>query len=361
MASFEGLKWADNQMMWSLVDRELQMVDAHDKTYAVSKSIHYGICLVFEGIRFYCHEKDGVPHAVFGNWHRNLERFRRGIAFNLSNDQQELVPTVDELEDLFLRYLRQESLRPFIDDMVQTGAQGYLRPFTLDEVQSIGVTFPSNPAIRAIACHYDQYLGEPFTGVVVPHLVRAVSENGTGCLKLGINYLISIRAVAEAKKLVSDAAAALFLDDHPHLRLEERNITEWDSSCCLLALKDGTVIKIPESNLILPSVTIAGIVSMLRERGVNVVENDVTYGELRHMVEWDNLACICSVGTAGILNRCSKLHLVDGEGRIIATHEPDMEHELYGILGEMRDDYWNIFKGAKEPPEGIERTEYPLA
>ena len=104
--------------------------------------------------------------------------------------------------------------------------------------------------------------------------------NGTGCLKLGINYLMSVKAVDEAKRVLPEAAAALFLDDHPHDSLESRKITEWDSSCCLFALKDGTVVKIPESNLILPSITIHGMAAILKRMGVNVVEREMTYGEL---------------------------------------------------------------------------------
>ena len=110
------------------------------------------------------------------------------------------------------------------------GAQGYFRPFTVDEEQSIGVTFPGRPAIRAVVCRYDRYLGEPFSGVVVPHLVRAIDINQMGCLKLGVNYLVSVKAVDEARKIDPSAGSALFLDDKPDLGLMERKITEWDSS-----------------------------------------------------------------------------------------------------------------------------------
>ena len=88
---------------------------------------------------------------------------------------------------------------------------------------------------------------EPFDGVVVPNLVRAVSTNGTGCLKLGSNYLLSVKAVQQAQEVVKSAHAALFLDDRPELPLHTRKITEWDSSCALFALKDGSLIKIPKA------------------------------------------------------------------------------------------------------------------
>jgi branched-subunit amino acid aminotransferase/4-amino-4-deoxychorismate lyase len=318
--------------------------------------------LAFEGIRFFSKKSpSGELEVVFLNWHSNLERFQKGIAFNLSAEQQGLVPTVDELENVFVHlYLRDASMREFLSEMAELGAQGYLRPFTVDEEQSIGVTFPAQPAVRAMTCRYDRYLGEPFCGVVIPHMVRAVGINKTGCLKLGVNYLMSVKAVDEAKQFCPEAACALFLDDDFKARLEDREITEWDSSCCLFGMRDGTVIKIPESALILPSVTIQGIAAILREMGVSVEERHVTYGEMLELVKKKELVVACSVGTAGILNRCHKLVLVDDSGNIIATHFPDEAHPLFRKVGEAREYYWDIYKEKVKIPAGLRLFKYVL-
>lgn len=362
MAKFEGVKWAPHQMRYALGEKQFEIVEADARVFAVSRSIHYGLFLCFEGIRFFCKRSPrGELEIVFLNWHLNLERLRNGIAFNLSSDDQVLVPSVDELENLFIHlYLRDVSMRPFLEDMAGIGAQGYLRPFTVDEEQSIGVTFPAQPAIRAMACRYDRYLGEPFCGVVIPHMVRAVGINGTGCLKLGINYLMSVRAVDEAKKICPEAAAALFLDDQPQAPLEDRFVTEWDSSCCLFGLRDGTVVKIPESPLILPSVTIRGMTAILREAGIHVEERPLRYGELIERVKKNELAVACSVGTAGILNRCARLILVDARGGIAATHSPDVKHPLFQTLGEAREYYWNIYKEKVKIPAGLKLNKYVI-
>ena len=202
------------------------------------------------------------------------------MSYSLSSEQQSILPTDSELEQLLIDFLSAPELRPCLQEMADTQAQGDLRPYTLDEEQSIGVTFPAKPAIRAALCRYDRYLGEPFEGVVVPHLVRAVRSNQTGCLKLGTNYLISVKAVEAARGLVPNAGAALFLDDQCHLPLRDREVTEWDSSCCLFAFRDGTIVKIPEGPLILPSVTIQGVTALARARGLTVEERPITYGEL---------------------------------------------------------------------------------
>ncbi len=362
MAGFEGIKWAGRQMRYALDTRQFDLLAATSKVSAVSRSVHYGLCLAFEGIRFFCRRNEqGRLELVFLNLDHNLKRFQRGIAFNLGRSQQSLVPTTEAMIDLFLnRFFASSDMLPFLSEMADLGAQGYLRPFTIDEEQSIGVTFPGKPAIRAVVCRYDRYLGEPYTGVVVPGLVRAVGVNGTGCLKLGVNYLMSVKAVDAAKALVPEAASALFLDDRTHLQLAERHVTEWDSSCCLFALKDGTVVKIPESNLILPSVTILGIVTILRHMGVTVVERDMSYGELLDRGQAGEVVAICSIGTAGILNRCQKLVLVDEQNAIAGAQQAVPGHDLYQALGEARKVYWDIYRGRAEAPPGLMLSRFAL-
>jgi len=362
MAGFEGIQWAARQMRYLLIGRQFEMMEAEAKVFAVSRSIHYGAFLAFEGIRFFCKKTaDGRPEVIFLNWDKNLERFRRGMSFNLGRPQQELVPSAEELENLFIRlYLQDESMKDFLLEMAGLGAQGYLRPFTVDEDQSIGVTFPAQPAIRAVSCRYDRYLGEPFCGVVIPHIVRALGVNKTGCLKLGVNYLMSVKAVDEAKRIAPEAASALFLDDNTSARLEDRHITEWDSSCCLFALRDGSVIKIPESNLILPSITIFGIVTLLKGMGVKVEERHLPYGELVEKTKSGDLVAVCSVGTAGILNRCQKLVLVDEAARPVFTHTANETHPLYRELGKAREQYWDIYREKVPAPAGMKLFKYGL-
>ncbi len=357
MAGFEGIRWASTQLKYDMTSGEATVERDDSKVFAVSRSLHYGLFLAFEGIRFRCRLRDdGSLGFTFFNLGANAARFRRSMLFNLAADQHHLVPSVQALQTLFLRYLSLPENRPLFLDMARTGQQGYLRPFTADESQSIGVTFPARPCIRMIAAGYDAYLGEPFDGVTVPGLVRAVGVNGTGCLKLGINYLISVRAVAWARGVLPGASSALFLDDRPDLPVDDRIVTEWDSSCCLLAMKDGSFIRIPDSPLILPSITVRGIESILRMRGHEVVERDMSFGELCDRTAAGELVTVCSIGTAGILNRVRALHLHDGEA-VRAIMRSDQTHPGYQALAEARTHYWDIYRFEADVPEGHERLE----
>lgn len=362
MAKFEGVKWAPRQMRYLLPGKQFDILEADAKVFGVSRSIFYAAFLCFEGIRFFSKKNvKGRLEVIFLNWHRNLERLQRGMAFNLSKSQAGLVPSVEELENVIIhQYFKHPEIREFLEEMAVSEAQGYLRPFTVDEEQSMGVTFPFQPSVRAAFCRYDNYLGEPFVGVVIPHLVRAIAANKTGWLKLGINYLISLKAIDAAKDIDPQAAAALFLDDKTHIKLEDRCVTEWDSSCCLFGLRDGTVIKIPESELILPSVTIQGMVSLLGGLGVRVEERHVTYGELMDRIRKKELVVAASIGTAGIMNRCQKLHCIDENGKIVATHVPDVGHPIYEKLAEARTHYWNIYKEKAPLAPGMDLFKYVL-
>ena len=199
----------------------------------------------------------------------------------------------------------------------------------------------------------DQSRSQPFSGVVIPDMVRAVGVNGTGCLKLGINYLMSVKAVDKARQVLPEAGSALFLDDNPTAPLETRKVTEWDSSCCLFGLDDGTVIKIPESSLILPSVTILGICAVLEEMGITVEERDMTYGELIRRSQKDQIVAICSVGTAGIMNRARKLVLVDEDYNFIGTQQAAESHPLFKSLGEARATLWEVYQEKAPVPGGL--------
>lgn len=360
MAGFEGTIWAQFQGLYTIKDKTLTMRPMEDRVPAVSRSIHYGLCLAFEGIRYFvARDEDGLA-IRFLNLHCNLSRFRRSIAFNFGSNQQPMVPTESELETLLLDFLRSPEMRPFIEAMAASGGQGYLRPFTVDEAQSIGVTFPDSPSIRIVTCTYDRYMGEPFSGVVVPDLVRAVGVNGTGCLKLGVNYLLSVKAVDKARTVQPGASSALFLDDRPDLPLWERTITEWDSSCCLIALTDNSVIRIPDGPLILPSVTIRGICAVLQEKGVRIDERDITYGELRSLVRAGRIAAIASIGTAGILNRAASLTLVDEQGLVCGEHHAQQDHPMYALLGEARNTYWDMYRGQSPVAEGLQMQSFPI-
>lgn len=353
MAGFIDVEWAPCQFRQVLGGKR-QICGLRSRAYTVTKSIHYGTFLAFEGIRFFIRRKNDSLVAVFLNLEYNLKRFRDSMAYYLSDEQEHYIPSVAELYEMIEYYFSNKKMTGFLKKMADNGKFGYLRPYTLDEDLSIGVDFPSKPTIRMIVASFSGYLGEPFSGVVIPEIVRAVGINATGNRKLGINYPLSIRAIRFARRYDKEAKAALLLDDKWYLEDEERYITEWDSSCCMFGMVDGSIVTIPDNPLILPSITVKGLVAILKELGVDVVPKNVKYGDLLGYVDSNELAVIASVGTAGVINRCERLTLVV-RGKVKRIHTVNRNADTYRIMSEIKDIYLRYYMTDDAPPKGIKR------
>ena len=100
MAKFEGIHWSAKQMRYLLPGKKYDLLDGEAQVVACSRSTNNGAFLAFEGIRFFCKKNAaGRLEVIFLNWDKNLERFRRGMLFNIGADQAGLVPSRAELED----------------------------------------------------------------------------------------------------------------------------------------------------------------------------------------------------------------------------------------------------------------------
>jgi len=86
---------------------------------------------------------------------------------------------------------------------------------------------------------------------------------------------------------------------------------------------------------------------------VNVIERDILYGELIEWARNNQVVTICSVGTAGILNRAQKLVLVDESRKVITEQIADENHELFKKCGDARTYYWDIYRGKVPVPDGM--------
>ena len=152
-----------------------------------------------------------------------------------------LVPPADELECLIIhQYFKDPAIRAFLEEMADQGAQGYLRPFTVDEEQSMGVTFPGQPAVRAIFCSYDRL---PRRAVhrrrhPPPRPGRGREQDRLAQARRQLPHQREgRRGRQESTPRPRPPCSSTTRPTSPRPR---RRITEWDSSCCLFGLRDGT-------------------------------------------------------------------------------------------------------------------------
>ena len=86
----------------------------------------------------------------------------------------------------------------------------------------------------------------------------------------------------------------------------------------------------------------------------------VLYKDLLSWVKDESLVAVCSIGTAGILNRCESLYLCNEKEEIVAVHQSQKEHEVYHKLQALKNRYWGMFINTEEIPSHIPSMVYSL-
>ncbi|MDO4274674.1 MAG: branched-chain amino acid aminotransferase [Eubacteriales bacterium] len=196
----------------------------------------------------------------------------------------------------------------FIDAVVQTvkanaayvppfgsGATLYIRPFMFGSNPVIGVKPADDYQFRVFTTPVGPY----FKGGVKPITIRVsdfdrAAPNGTGHIKAGLNYAMSLYAIMDAHRQGFDEN--MYLDPGTHTKVEETGGANF-----LFVTKDGKVVT-PKSNSILPSITRRSLVYVAKEYlGLEVEEREVYLEEVKDFAECG----LC--GTAAVISPVGKV------------------------------------------------------
>ena len=218
------------------------------------------------------------------------------------------VRMMDSCERLRLPVVPKEQ---FLDAIVKTvranidwvppygsGATLYIRPFVMGVSPVLGV----QPSAEAHFRVFTSPVGPYFKGGIRPLRLR-VSEydraapRGTGHVKAGLNYAMSLYAIVEAHEQGYDEN--MYLDSATRTKIEETGGANF-----LFVKKDGTVVT-PKSSTILPSITRRSLMVVAEKYlGLKVEEREVPFTELGDMAECG----LC--GTAAVISPVGSV--VDG-------------------------------------------------
>jgi len=214
-----------------------------------------------------------------------------------------------------------------------SGATLYLRPYMFGSDAVIGVKPAKEYQFRVFATPVGPY----FKGGVRPLTLRIsdfdrAAPRGTGHVKAGLNYAMSLYAIVDAHEKGFDEN--IYPDSATRTYIEETG-----GANILLVAKDGTVVT-PKSDTILPSITRRSLMYVAEHiLGMKVEERRVAIDELSDFVECG----LC--GTAAVISPVGKI--VD-HGREIVYGMDDMgpvTKKLYETL-------LGIQMGTVEAPEG---------
>ncbi|WP_077611052.1 branched-chain amino acid aminotransferase [Clostridium sp. Marseille-P2415] len=216
-----------------------------------------------------------------------------------------------------------------------TGATLYLRPYMFASGPVIGVK-PSDQYQFRVLC---TPVGPYFKGGAKP-LTLCVSEfdraapHGTGHLKAGLNYAMSIHAYVTAHQAGFDEN--MFLDSKTRTYVEETGGANF-----LFVTKDNEIVT-PESDSILPSITRRSMLHVAEHYlGLKVIERPVAISELSEFAECG----LC--GTAAVISPVGK---VVNQGKEICF--PSGMEKMGPVTQKLFDTLTGIQLGTVQAPEG---------
>ncbi|MGF7001973.1 branched-chain amino acid aminotransferase [Lachnospiraceae bacterium PF1-21] len=216
-----------------------------------------------------------------------------------------------------------------------SGATLYLRPYMFGSSPVIGVKPAEEYQFRVFATPVGPY----FKGGVRPLTLRICDEdraapNGTGHVKAGLNYAMSLHAIVEAHTLGFDEN--MYLDAATKSMVEETGGANF-----IFITKDKKVVT-PKSNTILPSITRRSLMEVAEKYlGLTVEEREVPVSELGEFAECG----LC--GTAAVISPVGKI--VDHGKEILL---PSGMEGMGEVTKQLYDTLTGIQMGEIEAPEG---------
>ena len=216
-----------------------------------------------------------------------------------------------------------------------SGATLYIRPYMFGIDPVIGVKPATEYQFRTFVTPVGPY----FKGGAKPIVIKVsdfdrAAPHGTGHVKAGLNYAMSLHAIVTAHE--EGYAENMYLDPGTRTKVEETGGANF-----IFITKDGTVVT-PKSDSILPSITRRSICQVAEEiLGMKVEHREVLLEELSDFAECG----LC--GTAAVI---SPVGQIDDHGRSICF--PSGMDEMGPTIRRLYDTLTGIQLGLLDGPEG---------
>ena len=216
-----------------------------------------------------------------------------------------------------------------------SGATLYIRPYMFGSDAIIGVKPANEYQFRVFTTSVGPY----FKGGAKPITIRVsdfdrAAPHGTGHIKTGLNYAMSLHAIVDAHQKGFDEN--VYLDAASRTKIEETG-----GANLIFITKDGKFVT-PKSNSILPSITRRSLEVVAKDYlGMEVEEREVFLDEVKDFAECG----LC--GTAAVISPVGKI--VD-HGKEICF--PSGMEQMGPKTKELYDTLTGIQMGRIEAPEG---------
>lgn len=216
-----------------------------------------------------------------------------------------------------------------------SGASLYIRPYMIGTNSVIGVKPATEYQFRILVTPVGPY----FKGGAKPLTIRVsdfdrAAPHGTGHIKAGLNYAMSLHAIVDAHNNGFDEN--MYLDPGTRTYVEETGGANF-----IFITKDGTLVT-PKSDSILPSITRRSLMVVAEKYcGMKVEHRQVKLSELKDFAECG----LC--GTAAVISPVGKVY---DHGEEICF--PSGMEEMGPVTKKLYDTLTGIQAGKIEGPEG---------
>ena len=216
-----------------------------------------------------------------------------------------------------------------------SGATLYIRPYMFGSNPVIGVKPASEYQFRMFCTPVGPYFkggAKPIT-IKVSDFDRA-APHGTGHIKAGLNYAMSLHAIVTAHAEGFDEN--MYLDAATRTKVEETGGANF-----IFITKDGTLVT-PKSDSILPSITRRSLVDVASKiLGMKVEHREVYFDEVKDFAECG----LC--GTAAVISPVGKIY---DHGKEICF--PSGMEDMGPVTKKLYDTLTGIQMGKIEAPKG---------
>ena len=220
-----------------------------------------------------------------------------------------------------------------------SGATLYIRPYMMATNPVIGVKPGNEYQFRIFVTPVGPY----FKGGAKPLTIRVsdfdrAAPNGTGHIKAGLNYAMSLHAIVDAHNQGFDEN--MYLDSKTRTKVEETGGANF-----IFITKDGKFVT-PKSDSILPSITRRSLMVVAEKYlGLTVENREVAFEEVKDFAECG----LC--GTAAVISPVGK---INDHGNEICF--PSGMEEMGPVTKKLYETLTGIQMGKIEGPEGWVHT-----
>uniref|UniRef100_A0A7S3DGK7 Branched-chain-amino-acid aminotransferase n=1 Tax=Palpitomonas bilix TaxID=652834 RepID=A0A7S3DGK7_9EUKA len=284
--------------------------------HPAAQVFHYGTEL-FEGMKAY---KDADGELRLFRPMKNMERLENGARrMALPDfDKEHFLECIKELVRVDEKWVPQER-----------GYSLYIRPTFIATTPFLGVAPANDARLFCILSPVGPYFPRGFQAVGLWATTKYARAwpGGSGNVKAGGNYAITMTPQKEAQDMTYDQVLWLYSDAH--------EITECGAMNCFIYLKnengEDELVTPPLDGLTLPGVTRDSILNMTREwNEFKVSERKITMEELVKAVDNGRVYEAFGAGTAAIV---SPINRIGYEGRDLSIPlDPENPNEQAGKL-----------------------------